>query len=260
MYKQSDKEQQLLFKIADEYVRIEFKHYRYSGLDLLPSFAPFLVKKAEKEPNLTILIDDCIKPFPKNKRELIKKCDTGNGDILIYLTKEGKNQYIIKNINGESCCLLKANKYFNKCECALNGNYNMRVFGINNAVMLAFTHSMISKNIILLHASVLRYNGKGYPFIAKSGTGKSTHVSMWLQSIEDCDLINDDNPAIRIIDNQAFIYGTPWSGKTPCYRNIKVPLGAISQIVRAEENSVEKLSPTQAFACIINSSGNMRWK
>ena len=55
--------------------------------------------------------------------------------------------------------------------------------------------------------------------LGKSGTGKSTHSRLWLKYIPDTKLLNDDNPAVRIMDNNTImIYGTPWSGKTPCYK------------------------------------------
>lgn len=104
-----------------------------------------------------------------------------------------------------------------------------------------------------------RQNGYGYAFIAKSGTGKSTQVSLWLRYIKGCDLMNDDNPIIRITDGKPYIYGGPWSGKTPCYRNVKAPLGAITRIDRAKQNSIEKLPPVQAFASFLPSCSAMKW-
>jgi hypothetical protein len=105
----------------------------------------------------------------------------------------------------------------------------------------------------------VRQNGYGYAFIAKSGTGKSTQVSLWLRHIPGCDLMNDDNPIIRIIEGEPFIYGGPWSGKTPCYRNVKARLGAITRIDRADENSIEKLPPIEAFASFLPSCSSMKW-
>ena len=98
------------------------------------------------------------------------------------------------------CCLLQSNKDFSDCRCALNGNYDMRCFGLNNALMLIFAFAGCHKQTLLIHASLVRRNGYGYAFIAKSGTGKSTQVSLWLKHIQGCDLMNDDNPIIRIID------------------------------------------------------------
>ena len=71
--------------------------------------------------------------------------------------------------------------------------------------------------------------------------------------------MNDDNPIVRTVGGETFIYGSPWSGKTPCYRNVKAPLGAITRIDRAKENSIERLSPTQAFASMMPSCSTMKW-
>ena len=82
---------------------------------------------------------------------------------------------------------------------------------------------------------------------------------MWLRHIPGSDLMNDDNPIVRLIDGEAWIYGSPWSGKTPCYRNIKARLGAITRIDRAKENSVDKPSPIEAFASLLPSCSSMKW-
>ncbi|MBR1400545.1 MAG: hypothetical protein IJ562_03010 [Prevotella sp.] len=247
------------FRIADFNVRIAFKESHINDMRLLPSFEPFRQESTDDDLFFQITVDDELKPRPKEGKEHIGKFDTGNGETIVDRFPDGGYQYIIKNINGYECCLMQANKDFSDCRCALNGNYNMRCFGLNNALMLIFAFAGSLRQTVLIHASLVRHNGYGYAFIAKSGTGKSTQVSMWLRHIPNCDLMNDDNPIIRIIDGQPFIYGSPWSGKTPCYRQVKAPLGAITRIDRAKENSVEKLPPIEAFASLLPSCSSMRW-
>ena len=247
------------FNIAELNIRIEFKESQRNSMRLLPSFEPF---RAEIDPNnlfFKLTVDDTLRPFPIERRERIRDLDTGNGHTIVDKVNDGGYQYIIKDINGADCCLLQANKDFSICKCALNGTYNMRTFGLNNALMLIFAFAGSFHNTILIHASLMRQNGYGYAFIAKSGTGKSTQVSLWLRHIPGCDLMNDDNPIIRIIDGEPFIYGGPWSGKTPCYRNVKARLGAITRIDRADENSIEKLPPIEAFASFLPSCSSMKW-
>ena len=261
------------FVIADHHVRIVFnspqpapcphregRAYR-NGMELLPSFEPFRVAEGSGAADLffRLTVDDSLRPVDKSLRTRIRKFDTGNGETTVDQTADGGYQYIIKNINGYDCCLLQANKDFTDCRCALNGNYNMRSFGLNNALMLIFAFAGSRRQTLLIHASLVRHKGYGYPFIAKSGTGKSTHVSLWLRHIPDCDLMNDDNPILRIIDGKPYIYGGPWSGKTPCYRNVKAPLGAVTRIDRAEVNSCEKLAPIEAFASFLPSCSAMKW-
>ena len=96
-------------------------------------------------------------------------------------------------------------------------------------------------------------------FLGKSGTGKSTHSRMWLQNIEGCTLLNDDNPVIRITEGKAYVYGTPWSGKTPCYKNLSVPLKAVVRLSQAPYNKVERLAPLKAYASLMPSCSCMRW-
>lgn len=249
-----------VFSIAEHQIRIVFAHSRYNGMRLLPSFEPFRIDPSEvKDPFFQLVVDDSLRPVAKEHRERIRTFDTGNGDTIVDELDDGGYQFIIKDINGADCCLLRSNKDFSDCRCALNGNYNMRCFGLNNALMLIFSFAGSLHQTLMIHASLVRCDGKGYAFIAKSGTGKSTQVSMWLRYIENCDLMNDDNPIVRVIDNQVFIYGSPWSGKTPCYRQVKAPLGAITRIDRALENSIEKLPPIEAFASFLPSCSTMKW-
>ena len=247
------------FVIAEHYIRIIFKDTRRNNMSLLRSFEPF--RTAESLSGglfFQLTVDDSLQP-KREGRERIRTFDTGNGDTVVDRYPDGGYQFIIKDIRGGECCLLQANKDFSNCQCALNGYYDMRCFWLNNALLLVFAFAGSHQQTLLIHASLVRHNGRGYAFIAKSGTGKSTHVSLWLRHIPNCDLMNDDNPIIRIIDGQPYIYGGPWSGKTPCYRQVKAPLGAVTRIDRAPENSIEKLPPIEAFASFLPSCSSMKW-
>lgn len=249
------------FRIADFDIRICFADGRNNML-LLPSFVPFTSNGICKDSNnflFQLTVDDSTMPVSREHRKRIRAFNTGNGDTVVDRIDNGGYQYIIKDIKGQECALLIANKDFSDCRCALKGNYDMRTFGLNNALMLVFAFAGSHRQALLIHASLVRNNGYGYAFIAKSGTGKSTQVSMWLRYIPGSDLMNDDNPIIRIIDGKPWIYGGPWSGKTPCYRNIKAPLGAITRIDRAPENSIERLMPIEAFASVLPSCSSMKW-
>ena len=85
---------------------------------------------------------------------------------------------------------------------------------------------------------------KAYLFLGPSGTGKSTHAQLWLQHIKDTQLINDDNPVIR----GNMVYGSPWSGKTPCYRKVRYPLGGLVVLSQAPHNKICRINGVQAYA------------
>ena len=247
------------YRVADHDLQIIFEDSKYNSLALIDSFEPFRVEEVGQDLLFRLTIDDSLRPVPKVRRHRIRAFDTGNGDTIVDKLDDGGYQYIIKKIDGAECCLLIADKEFNDCRCALNGNFVMRDFGLNSALMLIMAFAGARRQTLLIHASLVRCDGRGYAFIAKSGTGKSTQVSLWLRYIPNCDLMNDDNPILRIIDDIPYIYGGPWSGKTPCYRNVKAPLGAITRIDRASANSIEKLGPIDAFASFLPSCSAMKW-
>jgi serine kinase of HPr protein (carbohydrate metabolism regulator) len=133
-------------------------------------------------------------------------------------------------------------------------------FAISNAVMLLYTFFTAPYDTMMVHASVIAHGGQGYMFLGKSGTGKSTHSRLWLNHIDDTELLNDDNPVLRIVDGKVRVYGTPWSGKTPCYKNLEMPLGGIVRLSQAPYNKIQRLMPLMAYTALMPSCSCMRWE
>ncbi len=131
---------------------------------------------------------------------------------------------------------------------------------VDNALMIQFAMASATVNTVLFHAAAVSLDGKGYMFLGKSGTGKSTHARLWIQNIPGTELMNDDNPAVRIkADGTAVVYGTPWSGKTPCYRNISAPIGGIVLLSQAPYNHITRLKGIGAYAAVVPSISGKRW-
>ena len=131
---------------------------------------------------------------------------------------------------------------------------------IDNALMIMFALAAADKGTVLFHAAVVSYEGKGYMFLGPSGTGKSTHASLWQRYIAGTALVNDDNPIVRIDKKGgAMVYGSPWSGKTPCYRNVSYPLGGIVLLSQAPYNKIERLNGIYAYAALMESISGKRW-
>lgn len=136
----------------------------------------------------------------------------------------------------------------------------IHTFGLNNALMLLYAFTTATRNTVLAHASVVMNRGVAYAFLGRSGTGKSTHTGLWLKHIPGSELLNDDNPVVRIENGIARIYGSPWSGKTPCYRNLGAPLGGIVRLSQAPRNQIAPLKNAAAYAAISPSLSAMKWE
>ena len=105
-----------------------------------------------------------------------------------------------------------------------------------------------------MHCAVIEYEGKGYAFAAKSGTGKSTHISLWKKRFgKDVNIVNGDKPIMRFLeDGKLYAYGTPWCGKEGFQANTSAPLHAICFLERAPENTIRKIKADEAVMRIFH--------
>ncbi|MBQ7653760.1 MAG: hypothetical protein IJS17_01660 [Clostridia bacterium] len=116
------------------------------------------------------------------------------------------------------------------------------------AVYRAFCEKAIEQNVLLFHGSAVAVDNEAYVFAAKSGTGKSTHVSFWQELLGDrAVVINDDKPLIRIKDDKAFVYGSPWQGKHDKGNNVSFPLKAVCFLERGGTNEIFPVSFSAAY-------------
>lgn len=149
---------------------------------------------------------------------------------------------------------------FKTAQVSLKGSEIEQWLIFNTAVDFCFLLATAGRGTVLTHASSVIYKGRAYLFLGKSGTGKSTHSRMWQAALDDVVLMNDDHPVLRVgEDGRTTAYGSPWSGKTPCYKNISAPLGGVIRISRAPYNKANRLAPIQAYASLMTSCSGMTW-
>ncbi len=109
------------------------------------------------------------------------------------------------------------------------------------AIHRKISELLVHEDCMLMHAAVIEYGGKAYAFSAKSGTGKTTHISLWEKVFgDDVRIINGDKPFVRRITcgrkTEFIAYGTPWCGKERKHINTCAPIAAFCILERSEEN------------------------
>ena len=106
---------------------------------------------------------------------------------------------------------------------------------------------------ILLHSSCVALDGEAFLFSAPCGTGKSTHTTLWKKHFGDrLVFVNDDKPALRVIDGKVYACGTPFSGKTSLNTDVCVPLKGICMLERDKENHIHRIDAATALPKILN--------
>lgn len=154
---------------------------------------------------------------------------------------------------GNTAGWLVSSADYQKGRLITTGQYTK--MAIDNSMMILFALATADKGTVLFHAAVVSHQGRGYMFLGPSGTGKSTHARLWLKHIDGTELVNDDNPVVR----DGVVYGSPWSGKTPCYRNVSYPLGGIVLLSQAPYNKIYRLGGLQAYIALVSSISGKRW-
>jgi len=122
-----------------------------------------------------------------------------------------------------------------------------------------FNIAALERRAVAVHSSVISLDGRAVLFLGESGTGKSTHTRLWREHIPGARLLNDDSPIIRIAPEgaaeaaSALACGSPWSGKTPCYRNVSHPIAGIVRLSQAPQNRIRRLRPIEAIGALLPS-------
>ncbi|RZF58876.1 hypothetical protein [Sphingobacterium corticibacterium] len=229
---------------------------------LLPSFTGFRINVAnDRIPAATVTLLESEPPEENEMGVLRSDISVVWGDNFRFYERENTFVTQIKHPVKEMQWVMESTRDFK--ESVIYGNAKDPRMGelVSWLLMVVFGQAGLQYQLILIHASVIAHRAEhGVAFLGKSGTGKSTHSKLWLQHIPETALLNDDNPAVRIEDNdQVFIYGTPWSGKTPCYKNSKVELKAFVRLEQAPYNRFTKQENMHSLIAVLPSCTAIRW-
>lgn len=119
------------------------------------------------------------------------------------------------------------------------------------AVYRKIAVEMLRYDTFVMHGSAVCAGGEAYLFTAPSGVGKTTHTRLWLRHIPGTFVVNGDKPLIRLQGDRALVCGTPWAGKEAMQANAVVPLRAVCQLIRGEENRVVQASYRDIYPILL---------
>ena len=228
------------YQIAGHRIRIEGEEKWINAVAGLDGFKPFEVDSSEEPVATFVLTEEDAPQFTEVQYE-----SGVDGIIDAFGRYQGGYLFVMTPPEGENLSLWKADGcniiYF-------QGLLSPRL--LRFALWIAYGVATLPQQTIAIHTSVIQYKGRTVLFLGESGTGKSTHTRLWRENIEGAVLLNDDSPILRIIDGKAWMFGSPWSGKTPCYKTESYPLAACVRLSQAPHNKIRRLSVAQGYAAI----------
>lgn len=232
----------IYYKIAGFPILIEG-----SGVAVLKSLRGFSVFKASDYLTAAVVIN-----LEETEPEPIKgnpyyKVTTGNTVCLLYKEIHG---YALE-IREKEVLQLSMHTDRNESKYYIKGN--LTPIFLRYAIWVSFNLNVAHQGAIAIHSSAVIYQGKAILFLGESGTGKSTHTRLICQRFPDAELLNDDSPIVRMENGKCMVYGSPWSGKTACYQDKKVELGAMVRLHQAITNKISLLPVHEAIGALLPS-------
>ncbi len=227
---------------------------------ILPSFHPFRCKTCSEGETIFLVLATTQSFADDGKRtELLEDSPNDIGRTRLFLSTDG---YCVE-INNDTTQnglvhTMITDPHFESATAYIRPEDSSMGAVLSSMVRFLFAQAVLEHDGVFVHASCVSMEGKSYLFLGKSGTGKSTHARQWLQAFPDCRLLNDDNPALRIEDGKVMVYGTPWSGKTSCYKNEGYPVAGIARLRQAKTNSFSPLEGPEIFAALLPSCSAIR--
>lgn len=242
------------YQVGDHIFAIEATEEQ---LAQLPNYAPFRISNPAS-PLFTIRVKDEAIPSSDNWEHVYT--DRSDEDMPRIEMYRLEGQWLFRvsmSREGEIVCAMRCSEDWSEVSLFMHPAYVR--FAIDNAAMLVYAFATVGHKTLLFHSSVTVRDGLAYMFLGHSGTGKSTHSQQWKAAFPEVELLNDDNPAVRIMDDRTVrVYGTPWSGKTPCYKASSAPVAALVQLAQAPQNSITRLRMSQAYPFILASVSGLK--
>lgn len=157
----------------------------------------------------------------------------------VFLRSE--EHYILTITNAEQQHIFTSKRDDSGCVRTNAGGANMNPSFVRFGVWFMLNIVAVQHSVAAVHSSVIVCHNEAVMFLGESGTGKSTHTRLWRENIEGATLLNDDSPFVGVQNGQVVAFGSPWSGKTPCYKNESYPIRAIVRLSQAPHNSMRRL-------------------
>ena len=216
----------------------------------LKSFQPFEVEPAG-EPLLTVEMG-CRVEHQTSECKPLTEFDFEEGQARCRFSRvdEGWLLEIVSDSQPSHLFLYERNSNRVLCNAGVvDVNLSFVRFGLWFMLNIATT----TQRVAAVHSSVIVKDGRAVMFLGESGTGKSTHTRLWRENIGGAVLLNDDSPFVRATTDGVVVYGSPWSGKTPCYTQEHYPLQAIVRLSQAPHNRMRCLRAVEAIGALLPS-------
>ena len=221
----------------------------------LRGFKPFATELIDGEAECTIRFVDTIDVVGLGELRTLSESyiADSDSDSAFYATRGGFLYSILSRGENQQPALFYIDSATNSVVTDIKPSDSISLAVLRFGIWVMFGTVLLKHNAVAIHSSVIVADNRGVLFLGESGTGKSTHTRLWRENIDGARLLNDDSPIVRIVNEEVRVYGSPWSGKTPCYKNEVYPMAGLCRLSQAPHNRITRLSHLMAIGALLPS-------
>ena len=137
---------------------------------------------------------------------------------------------------------IRLQKHGNRGDFYLHRQVPSVGYDIFHGTRLLLSYLLQKHEKYLVHSASILYRDHAWLFSGPSGTGKSTHATLWKQQYDvahlngDLNLIGFQKESTKSVP---YVYGIPWCGTSGIYTTKAVPLGGIILLHQAPDNYLQ---------------------
>ncbi len=135
-------------------------------------------------------------------------------------------------------------------EALLNITSNEDLLPLRNFVRLVWGILLLKENCLLMHASGIKNNNKGYLFTGKPGQGKTTIAKKSLH----LDVYGDECVGVHIKDDQAWLIPTFFGGELSNTQKDPVSINTTCIIEKNKPLSIQPLTNIKGFYALLQNN------
>lgn len=237
-----------LLELAGLFVRLRSER----EIEITDRTRPFVIEQKIGKKTSCITLRTCMKvpdiPIEHHRNGMTLYASTETSYQLFYLDEKSGQPFAIvqlyKDGNVTVDYLAEYVRCFQTSSDILNRVCIEKLFSYHNRM--------------ILHASFVKYEGRGILFLGPSGIGKSTQARLW-EDVLGANVVNGDRAAVGK-DEVWTAWGIPYAGTSRIYKNEKALIEAVIILKQGQKNEIEKVRTTQAFASIYPEVSIHHWE
>ena len=245
-------DEQLIYRIAEEYILLYTPTPEVTR-ELLPNYEPFLCSELPEGVQPLFTFRGGVDLSALQQKTLLEDKFSEGVRARVYKLPEGMIR-LEMTVRQRTHAMHIDREWREVVSDVLLDDPSAAYF-INRLIMIVYGVAIAPHRMLKVHASVTEVDGRALLFLGTSGTGKSTHSRLWRQFVPGAHLLNDDEPIVRLMeDGSVRVFGCPWSGSTPCYRNASAEVVAFVHLYQSPENKLSMLRGRDSFDSVYSSS------